>query len=53
MDGFGPVEPELDEPVFHEPWEGRVLGMNRAMGASGIWTIDTGRFSREQIPPQT
>ena len=53
MDGFGPVEPEADEPVFHETWEGRVLAINRAMGASGIWTIDMGRFSREQIPPQT
>ncbi len=21
MDGFGPVQPEADEPVFHEPWE--------------------------------
>ncbi|MDH3602719.1 MAG: nitrile hydratase subunit beta [Candidatus Tectomicrobia bacterium] len=27
MHGFGPVERELDEPVFHEPWEGRVFGM--------------------------
>ena len=51
MDGFGPVVPEADEPVFHEPWESRVLAMNRAMGALGIWTIDMQRFSREQIPP--
>ena len=51
MDGFGPVVPEADEPVFHEPWEARVLAMNRAMGAMGLWTIDMQRFSREQIPP--
>ena len=25
--GYGPVEPERDEPVFHEPWEGRVFGL--------------------------
>ena len=25
MHGFGPVEIERDEPVFHEGWEGRVL----------------------------
>jgi nitrile hydratase len=52
MDGFGKVEPEPDEPVFHAPWEGRVLAMNRALGASGIWSIDTARFSREVLPPR-
>jgi nitrile hydratase beta subunit len=50
MHGFGKVEPEADEPVFHAPWEGRVLAMNRAMGYLGVWTIDTGRFSRETLP---
>jgi len=52
MDGFGKVEPELNEPVFHAPWEGRVMAMNRAMGATGVWNIDMGRFSREMLPPQ-
>ena len=51
MDGFGKVEPEPDEPVFHAPWEGRVMAMNRAMGAAGAWNIDMGRFSLEQLPP--
>lgn len=51
MHGFGPVEPETDEPVFHATWEGRVLAMNRAMGYLGAWTIDTARFSRESLPP--
>jgi nitrile hydratase subunit beta len=50
MHGFGKVEPEADEPVFHEEWEGRVLALNRAMGYAGVWTIDTGRFSREKMP---
>jgi nitrile hydratase beta subunit len=27
IDGFGPVQREPDEPVFHQPWEGRVFGM--------------------------
>jgi nitrile hydratase subunit beta len=53
MDGFGRVEPEPDEPVFHEAWEGRVLAMNRAMSATGSWSIDMARFSREQLPPLT
>jgi len=50
MDGFGKVEPEPDEPVFHAGWEGRVMAMNRAMGAVGVWNIDVGRFSREMLP---
>jgi nitrile hydratase beta subunit len=51
MHGFGKVEPEANEPVFHAPWEGRVLAMNRAMGSVGLWNIDIGRFSREQLLP--
>ena len=35
MDGFGKVEPEMNEPVFHAPWEGRVMAMMRAMGWTG------------------
>lgn len=50
MDGFGKVEPEPNEPVFHAPWEGRVMAMNRAMGATGTWNIDMARFSRETLP---
>jgi nitrile hydratase len=50
MDGFGKVEPEPNEPVFHQPWEGRVMAMNRAMGATGMWNIDIGRYSRETLP---
>jgi nitrile hydratase len=52
MDGFGKVEPEPDEPVFHEAWEGRVLAMNRALGTAGAWNIDMSRFSRESLPPR-
>jgi nitrile hydratase subunit beta len=29
--GFGPVERELDEPPFHEAWEGRVHGMSETV----------------------
>ena len=31
MQGFGPVQPEANEPVFHGRWEARVLAMRRAM----------------------
>ncbi len=51
MDGFGPVQPEVNEPTFHAVWEGRVLAMVRAMGAAGAFNIDTSRFYRETLPP--
>ena len=25
--GYGRVEPEADEPVFHHEWEGRIFGL--------------------------
>ena len=51
MDGFGKVEPEANEPTFHEKWEGRVMAMVRAMGAAGAFNIDMSRFYREALPP--
>jgi nitrile hydratase beta subunit len=52
MDGFGKVEPEENEPVFHAPWEGRVLAMNRVMAFSaGLWNIDVNRAATESLPP--
>jgi nitrile hydratase len=53
MDGFGKVEVEENEPVFHERWESRVMAMVRAFGANGGVNIDMQRFSRESIPPAT
>lgn len=50
MDGFGKVEAPPSEPPFHEPWEGRVLAMNRAMVFSREWNIDQGRFGIEILP---
>jgi len=52
MHGFGKVEPEANEPIFHAPWEGRCLALNRAMGAIGAWNIDAGRAGIEELPPQ-
>jgi nitrile hydratase len=49
--GFGPVEPEADEPVFHASWEGRVLAVTLAAGALGEWSIDEGRHAREILHP--
>jgi len=51
MHGMGPVRYEANEPVFHEPWEGRVFALNIAMRAAGRWNIDAGRYNIELIPP--
>jgi nitrile hydratase subunit beta len=53
MDGFGKVEVEQNEPVFHAPWEGRVLAIQRAMGYAGAWHIDHARFAQERLAPAT
>jgi nitrile hydratase subunit beta len=53
MHGFGPVEPEPNEPVFHAAWEGRVHAMQRVLGAAGLWSIDGGRASLETLNPAT
>lgn len=49
--GFGPVAPEVDEPVFHAGWEKRALGLTLAAGAMGAWSIDESRHARETLPP--
>ena len=51
MHGFGKVEPEPNEPVFHAAWEAHCLALNRAMGYTGIWTIDQTRAGIEELPP--
>jgi nitrile hydratase subunit beta len=53
VEGFGPVEPEANEPPFHATWEGRVAAMYRAMGFARLWTIDGGRAMIEALPPAT
>ncbi len=51
MMGFGPVDPEQNEPLFHAPWERRVLGYTVALGAAGKWNIDMSRHARESLAP--
>jgi len=51
MDGMGAIEYNPDEPVFHEPWEGRVFALVRAIGPWGRgrnW--GNFRFELESIP---
>ena len=51
MHGFGRVAREENEPVFHEKWEGRVLGISRACSAQGIFNIDESRHAIERMAP--
>jgi nitrile hydratase len=50
MHGLAPLAVELNEPVFHEPWEGRVYALFNAVGAWGRWNIDAARQQLERIP---
>jgi len=50
MHGFGPVEPEPNEPPFHSRWEGLALAMNRAMSYVKLWNIDKTRATIEEFP---
>jgi nitrile hydratase subunit beta len=51
MHGMGRIVHEDNEPVFHEPWEGRVFSITRATGAWGKWNIDASRYAIEVLPP--
>lgn len=51
--GFGPVNAEADEPVWHEAWEPRAFALNLAMGMTGTWNIDEARHARELLPAMT
>jgi nitrile hydratase subunit beta len=52
MHGMGPIEHEQNEPVFHEPWEGRVYAITRLLRAGGgRQNLDNSRFQIEQLPP--
>ncbi|MEO8037643.1 MAG: nitrile hydratase subunit beta [Betaproteobacteria bacterium] len=52
MQGFGPVVAEADEPAFHAPWEGRVLGLQRAILFTRTWNLDRFRDAQERVPAQ-
>lgn len=51
MHGLGPIEPEENEPVFHEDWERRVFGMTLATLALGQYHLDEFRHSIERMDP--
>src|SRR5262245_11224410 len=53
MHGMGPIEHEKNEPVFHEPWEGRVYALTRVVrAAGGRQNLDNSRHQLELMPPE-
>lgn len=49
MEGFGPINPEPNEPVFHYEWEKRVFGMFPSLFAGGQLNVDVFRHSMERL----
>jgi len=49
QNGHGAVHPEPEGELFHAAWEPRVLALTLAMGATGLWNIDTSRAARETL----
>jgi nitrile hydratase beta subunit len=47
---FGPVVREADEPVFHEPWQGRVFGLSMFLMPFLGRNVDAFRFAQERLP---
>ena len=52
MHGMGPIIHENNEPVFHEPWEGRIYAITRVVRAGGgRQNLDNSRYQLERLPP--
>ncbi len=50
LTGFGPIQQEANEPIFHEDWERRVFAMNLAALAF-LGPIDRARHAVERMKP--
>ena len=52
MAGFGSIEIETDEPVFHEPWEARAFGLNiLSITVLRAYNADEYRHAIERMDP--
>ena len=51
MDGFGAVERDDEEPVFHAEWEKRTVGMVMSMFAQRFFQLDEYRQKIERMEP--
>ena len=51
MHGFGPVEPEPNEPVFHHDWERRTFALAHSVMGARLANVDEFRRTIERMPP--
>ena len=49
MHGFGPLEREANEPVFHARWEGRAFAIGNMAGAALGFSVDQKRHAQERM----
>jgi nitrile hydratase len=50
MEGFGPILPEKNEPVFHTAWERRMFGLSGATAFAVGYNDDHFRREIERVP---
>lgn len=48
---YGPLRIQPGEPVFHVPWEGRVVGATLGSIAEGLFMVDRWRARQEELHP--
>ena len=51
MHGLGPVNPESQEPVFHDQWERRMFALLMSTFAGGIYNVDEFRHAIARMAP--
>ena len=51
MDGFGSVEVEANEPVFHDAWERIVFGLVSALSGQRVTNVHAFRHAIERMDP--
>jgi nitrile hydratase subunit beta len=51
MQGFGPIEREGNEPVFHADWERHIFALLNLTIAAGQYHVDEIRHSIERMAP--
>lgn len=49
LHGFGPVEREENEPVFHSYWESRVFCITQVIDTKQVWNLDEHRHEIERM----
>lgn len=51
MHGLGPIDPEENEPVFHDEWERRMFAVMIAVFGGGNYNVDEFRHGIERMHP--